>query len=81
MSSGPLHLFSCIERGRYKVDLQQKLVTDISHDRELFRALRTQYHENRGRVRSYWSLRAVHSIHFMKVSSIVDHRGIRVTAQ
>ena len=81
MSSGPLHLFLCIEHGRYKVDFQQKLVTDISHDRELFQALRAQYHESRGRLRSYWSLRAVHSIHFMKVSSTVDHRGIRVVAK
>lgn len=62
-----LHLLCCIERGRYRIDLHQELITNISDDRSLFCTLRRIYHEQRGRMRSYWSLRTVHSIHFMKV--------------
>ena len=72
ISSSPLHLFVCVERGRHKVDLQQQLITDISHDRELFLALRQRHREYRGLLRPYWSLRTVHGIHFMKVSSIAN---------
>ena len=62
-----LHLLCCIEKGRYRIDLHQELITNISDDRSLFRTLRRVYHDQRGRMRPYWSLRSVHSIHFMKV--------------
>jgi hypothetical protein len=77
ISSSPLHLFICIERGRHKVDLQQQLITDISHDRELFLTLRQRYRESRGLLRPYWSLRTVHGIHFMKVCSIANQTTFR----
>jgi hypothetical protein len=70
ISSGPLHLFTCIERGRHKIDLRQQLITDISHDRELFLKLQKRHRKYRGRLRTYWSPRTVHSIHFMKASLI-----------
>lgn len=67
ISTRTLHLLSCMEKGRHTVELHQELITHIMDDRQLFHTLRRSYHEHRGRLRSYWSLRTVHSIHFMKV--------------
>jgi hypothetical protein len=66
-----LYLLSCMEKGMYAVYLHQELVTRIADDRELFRTLRKTYQEHRGRLRPYWSLRTVRSIHFMKVSALM----------
>ena len=62
-----LHLLYCIEKGRYTIDLHHELITNVPDDRTLFRTLRHIYHQNKGKLRPYWSLRTVNSIHFMKV--------------
>jgi len=67
ISARTLHLLSCMEKGKHSVELHQVIITHITDDRQLFHTLRRSYHEHRGRFRSYWSLRTVHSIHFMKV--------------
>lgn len=63
-----LHLLSCTEKGRHALELHQEPVTHFIDDRQLFYALRRNYHEHRGKFRPYWSFRTVHSINFMKVS-------------
>ena len=81
ITSNPLHLFTCVERGKHKVDLQQQLITDISHDRELFLTLRQRHRECKGLLRLYWSLRTVHSIHFMKASPIANQTILEKTSE
>ncbi|PVH90880.1 hypothetical protein DM02DRAFT_546931 [Periconia macrospinosa] len=66
MSTRTLHLLSCMEKGGHSVELHQEIITNVTDDRQLFHTLRRSYHEHRGRFRPYWSLRTVHSIHFMK---------------
>jgi hypothetical protein len=63
-----LHLLYCMEKGRHSVELYQELITHITDDQQLFHLLRNSYYTHRGRFRPYWSLKTVHSIHFMKVS-------------
>jgi hypothetical protein len=62
-----LHLLCCLEKKRHTVDLRQELITHVTNDRELFRALRNGYHIQKGKLRPFWSFRTVSSIHFMKV--------------
>lgn len=66
-SSRTLRLMSCIEKRGHPVTLHQEVVSHIKDDRELFHALRRIYHNHKGRFESYWSLRTIHAIHFMKV--------------
>ncbi|OQD67779.1 hypothetical protein PENPOL_c003G04356 [Penicillium polonicum] len=67
--SRPLFLLSCIERRGRPVKLHQELITHVGDDRELFHALRRIYHSHRRPFESFWSLRTLHSIHFMKPPS------------
>ncbi|KAL3962979.1 hypothetical protein ACCO45_004502 [Purpureocillium lilacinum] len=76
VSTNTLHLLSCMERGRFGADLRSEVVTNIKDDGQLFHTLRKSYHGHRGRLRPYWSLRTVYSIHFMKVSEVVEAWGI-----
>jgi hypothetical protein len=69
-SSRTLRLMSCIERRGHQVTLHQEVVSHIKDDRELFHALRCIYHNHKGRFESFWSLRTIHAIHFMKVGTI-----------
>ncbi|RAK89638.1 hypothetical protein BO79DRAFT_264153, partial [Aspergillus costaricaensis CBS 115574] len=64
--SHPPLLLSCLERGRYAVELRQESIIGVADDRQLFYTLRRIYHEHRGRLRPIWSLKTLHSIHFMK---------------
>lgn len=66
--SHPPLLLSCLEKGRYAVELRQESIIGVADDRQLFYTLRRMYHEHRGRLRPMWSLKTLHSIHFMKVS-------------
>jgi hypothetical protein len=66
-SGRTLHLLFCTERGRHAVCLHQDNVTNVTDDQDLFRTLRQLYRGHRGRLRPYWSLRTISSIHFMKV--------------
>ncbi|KAI8666162.1 hypothetical protein NCS57_00840200 [Fusarium keratoplasticum] len=66
LSGTSLHLLSCMELRRHAVVLHPELVTHITDDRHLFRTLRNSYHEHRGKLRGYCSLRTIHAIHFMK---------------
>ncbi|KAF4234051.1 hypothetical protein CNMCM6457_004200 [Aspergillus fumigatiaffinis] len=65
-SNRTLRLMSCIERRGHPVTLHQEVVSHIKDDRELFHALRCIYHNHKGRFESFWSLRTIHAIHFMK---------------
>ncbi|CAG7937924.1 unnamed protein product [Penicillium olsonii] len=65
-SAGPLLLLSCIERRGHPVELYQEVVTNITDDRELFHSLNRAYHSRRTKFKSFWSLRTLHGIHFMK---------------
>ncbi|GFF64621.1 hypothetical protein IFM47457_03583 [Aspergillus lentulus] len=65
-SSRTLRLMSCIERRGHPVTLHQEVVSHIKDDRELFHSMRRIYHNHKGRFESYWSLRTIHAIHFMK---------------
>lgn len=67
MVSHPPLLLSCLERGRYAVELRQESIIGVADDRQLFYTLRRIYHEHRGRLRPIWSLKTLQSIHFMKV--------------
>jgi hypothetical protein len=67
ISTRTLYLLSGMENGKHGTKLSRELVTHIIDDRQLFHTLRRIYHESRGRLRPYWSLRTLHSIHFMKV--------------
>ncbi|KAF2969777.1 hypothetical protein GQX73_g3796 [Xylaria multiplex] len=60
------HLFSIYEKGTYRVQLIQHPVGHIFNDRQLFQELQQSYRQNRGRLRSYCSLRKVCGIHFAK---------------
>ncbi|GLA79293.1 hypothetical protein AtubIFM56815_000082 [Aspergillus tubingensis] len=66
MVSHPPLLLSCLERGRYAVELRQESIIGVADDRQLFYTLRRIYHEHRGRLRPIWSLKTLQSIHFMK---------------
>ncbi|PYH70826.1 uncharacterized protein BO88DRAFT_480193 [Aspergillus vadensis CBS 113365] len=66
MVSHPPLLLSCLEKSRYAVELRQKSIIGVADDRQLFYTLRRIYHEHRGRLRPIWSLKTLHSIHFMK---------------
>lgn len=66
-ASRPLLLLSCIERRGRPTTLHQEYVTDITDDRQLFHTLRKIYYSHRRKFESFWSLRTLHSIHFMKV--------------
>ncbi|KAJ5464614.1 uncharacterized protein N7458_000300 [Penicillium daleae] len=65
-ASRPLLLLSCIERRGRPTTLHQEYVTDITDDRQLFHTLRKIYYSHRRKFESFWSLRTLHSIHFMK---------------
>ncbi|KAI1120584.1 hypothetical protein F5Y10DRAFT_289549 [Nemania abortiva] len=56
-TTSALHLFVCMEKEQYKVELYPESVEKITCDRELFRKLRNSYHQRRGRLRPYWSIR------------------------
>ncbi|KAE8136331.1 hypothetical protein BDV38DRAFT_249862 [Aspergillus pseudotamarii] len=62
----PLLLLACIKRHGRPVKLHQEFVTHIADDRQLFHALRKIYYNHRQRLESFWSLRTLHSIHFMR---------------
>ncbi|KAB8207929.1 hypothetical protein BDV34DRAFT_191377 [Aspergillus parasiticus] len=62
----PLLLLACIKRHGRPVKLHQEFVTHIADDRQLFHALRQIYYNHRQRLESFWSLRTLHSIHFMR---------------
>ncbi|CAG8276302.1 unnamed protein product [Penicillium salamii] len=62
----PLLLLSCIEKRGRPVQLHQEIVTHVTDDRELFHALRRVYFSHRSKFELFWSLRTLHSIHFMK---------------
>ncbi|KAI2903998.1 hypothetical protein CBS63078_5829 [Aspergillus niger] len=66
MISHPPLLLSCLENGKYAVELRQESIVGVADDRQLFHTLRRIYHEHRGRLRPIWSLKTLHSIHFMK---------------
>jgi hypothetical protein len=64
----PLYLCLCADRKKYKVHLDQKPISDVSHDKELFVALKQHYQgERKGLWQSYLSIKTVESIHFTKV--------------
>ncbi|SPJ89725.1 uncharacterized protein FTOL_13086 [Fusarium torulosum] len=65
-STNTLHLLCCMDQRKHAVFLHEELVTDVTDDRHLFQALRNSYYEHRGRLKRYWSLRTIQSIHFMK---------------
>jgi hypothetical protein len=65
--SHPLLLLCCIERRGRPIKLHQEYVTQITDDRQLFHSLRKIYFSHRRKFESFWSLRTLHSIHFMKV--------------
>lgn len=66
--SETLHLFTCIERGFHKLDFNQKVITNILNDQTLFESLREEHYCGyRGGWRRIISLRAIQSVHFMKV--------------
>ncbi|KAL3468675.1 hypothetical protein BJX99DRAFT_252544 [Aspergillus californicus] len=64
--TGPLWLLSCIERRGHPLQLHQEIITHVTDDRELFHALRKIYYSHRRKYESFWSMRTLHSIHFMK---------------
>ncbi|CAH0044280.1 unnamed protein product [Clonostachys solani] len=67
--SESLHLFTCIERGFHKLDFSQKVITNIPNDQTLFESLREEHYCGyQGRWRRIISLRAIQSVHFMKVA-------------
>ncbi|GLA67416.1 hypothetical protein AtubIFM54640_010734 [Aspergillus tubingensis] len=66
MVSHPPLLLSCLENGRYAIQLRQESIIGVADDRQLFHKLRRIYHEHRGQLRPIWSLKSLHSIHFMK---------------
>ncbi|GKZ56699.1 hypothetical protein AnigIFM49718_001969 [Aspergillus niger] len=68
MISHPPLLLSCLENGKYAVKLRQEYIVGVADDLQLFHTLRRIYHEHRGRRRPIWSLKTLHSIHFMKVN-------------
>ncbi|OGM44111.1 hypothetical protein ABOM_007284 [Aspergillus bombycis] len=65
----PLLLLACIKRHGRPVKLHQEFVTHIADDRQLFHTLRKIYYNHRQRLESFWSLRTLHSIHFMRTSA------------
>ncbi|GLI79879.1 hypothetical protein PoHVEF18_008221 [Penicillium ochrochloron] len=68
--SRPLLLLCCIERRGRPIKLHQEYVTQITDDRQLFHSLRKIYFSHRRKFESFWSLRTLHSIHFMKTSAV-----------
>ena len=67
LSTSTLHVLSCMNSRKHTVILHEELVTHITDDRQLFQTLRERYFEHVGRLKRYWSLRAINEIHFMKV--------------
>lgn len=67
-TSKALYLFSCTKRRRHPVKLHQEAIAHIMDDRQLFHLLRRVYWNQKKPFESYWSLRAIQNIHFMKVS-------------
>lgn len=62
-----LHLFVCLEKGWYNVQLHQvPLTLDLDNGR-LFRTLQRTYYEHRKKFASFWYLKTVVSISFVKV--------------
>ncbi|OKP13305.1 hypothetical protein PENSUB_1036 [Penicillium subrubescens] len=70
--SRPLLLLCCIERRGRPIKLHQEYVTQITDDRQLFHALRKIYFSHRRKFESFWSLRKLHSIHFMKTFAVIQ---------
>ncbi|CAI7653456.1 unnamed protein product [Penicillium crustosum] len=66
-----LLLLACIKRQGRPVKLHQEFVTHIADDQQLFHALRKIYYDHRKRLESFWSLRTLHSIHFMRVCTSI----------
>lgn len=66
-STRSLLLLTCIKRHGRPVKLHQEFVTHIADDRQLFHALRKIYFNHRQKFEFFWSLRTLHSIHFMRV--------------
>lgn len=79
-TSETLHLFTCIERGFHKLDFNQKVVTNIPNDQTLFESLREEHYCGyRGSWRRIISLRAIQSVHFMKVCGQNDPTSIFIS--
>ncbi|KAF2145778.1 uncharacterized protein K452DRAFT_125379 [Aplosporella prunicola CBS 121167] len=60
------HLMLCMSASRFGVNLYQEDVSSLQADCELFPYLREAYTLRRGRIRSFFSLRTVESIDFVK---------------
>lgn len=63
-----LHLFMCLERGWYHVQLHQEALPLVMDNRQLFQALQRIYDGHKTGFGSFWYLRRVVSIRFVKVS-------------
>lgn len=68
-----LHLLTCLERGWYHVQLHQEALPLVMDNKELFQVLQRIYDEHKKKFASFWYLRRVVSIHFVKVSRIIDN--------
>jgi hypothetical protein len=69
----PLHMMSCLQKGRYGKNLYQDRIETVNTDRKLFFFLKEQFTKRRGRLGSTLSLRAVQGIFFIKVHSEENH--------
>lgn len=65
----PMHLLLCISTGSLGAILDQKLINFLNNDRELFALLQEVYFHQRGKLRSWFSLRAPVGVNFVEVSS------------
>lgn len=61
-----LHLMACMHNKRSSKVLQQDRIEEIATDCELIQFLRRQYRKRRSRLRSFFSLKTVQGIHFVK---------------
>lgn len=68
-----LYLLACMHRTEHHVVVNQGRVTEITTDRQLFRFMKTQYKRHRGRLISFFSLRRIQRIYFVKVSRAPTH--------
>lgn len=75
----PLHVASCVHKGRYRRNLYQSRIDEVDTDRKLFVLLREQFTKHRGKLRSALSLRAVQGIFFIKVYSGNIHAKKTIT--
>ena len=66
----PLHMMSCLRKGRYGKNLYQDRIETVNTDRELFFFLKERLTNRRSRVRSVVSLRSIQGIFFVKVRSL-----------